>query len=79
MHFPYAQTSESFASSDRYPDKTNKLTHALLMNLQSRVVRIPLFVLYTTGNGSLSLFGQPSPYSEYLYRPPSIKETELIE
>lgn len=34
--------SEPSSSSGCYPDKANTLSHALLANLQSRLIRIPL-------------------------------------
>lgn len=39
---PGAQTSEPLSSSGCYPDKANTLSHALLPNLQSWLIRIPL-------------------------------------
>lgn len=47
------------------------------MNLQSRVIRIPICTAHHWKQ--LTLFGQPSPCSENLYRPASIKETDWIE
>lgn len=58
--------------------------HALLVNLQSRVIKVPLLVLYTSGSNTDPLppqfhFGLLSPSSEYVYCPACIKTTEWIE